>query len=242
MVLRSVVIGLAALMVVPALFAEDINGTIVVTKRLTKRRVTASLPSYQHGTAVALATDTPESPLAFERSRVAVYVEGPGPVETEVAIIGQENRRFGQETVVIPVGSRVSFPNLDPVFHNVFSLSGAKTFDLGNYPRGQTRVVKFDRPGIVFVNCHLHPNMSAAIVVTPNRWKAQVDQFGHFSIHGIPPGNYTIVAWHKAAGIFRRKIEVTAGNVTDVEIMVPVREGGMISARDARDSRMQVGQ
>ena len=94
----------------------------------------------------------------------------------------------------MPVGSTVSFPNNDPVFHNVFSLSNSKSFDLGNYPKGHTRTVTFTKPGIVFVNCHLHPNMSAAILVSPNQWSTKADKAGHFKLQDVPPGKYTVVA------------------------------------------------
>ena len=104
--------------------------------------------------------------------------------------------------IVVPAGSTVSFPNLDPIFHNVFSLSKPKSFDLGNYPKDHTRTVTFPKPGIVIVGCHLHANMSAVIVVTPNRWSTTADAQGHFTLPAVPPGAYTVVAWHKSVGIF----------------------------------------
>ena len=109
---------------------------------------------------------------------------------------------------MIQAGAKVSFPNLDPIFHNVFSLSGAKTFDLGNYPKGDTRMVIFPEPGIVYVNCHLHPNMTATIVVDAKQWNTKADRDGHFVLPDVPPGKYTVVAWHKAAGFFRQQVDV----------------------------------
>jgi plastocyanin len=211
--------------------AERIEGTIVIKKKLTKRRVTAQVPVYQRGPAVELSADREGDPLAFERSRVAVYLEGrfapqASGTDAVAAKLEQVNRRFAPETVVIQAGSRVSFPNNDPIFHNVFSLSGPKTFDLGNYPRGDTRMVMFAEPGIVYVNCHLHPNMTATIVVTPNKWNTQADRDGRFALQDVPPGKYTIVAWHKAAGFFRQAVEVTAGRDENVEFLIPVDESG----------------
>jgi plastocyanin len=202
--------------------AADIDGSIIVKKKLTKRRVTASLPLYQRGPAVELTPDAPEDPLSFERSRVVVYLEGRRPAPPVTAIVDQENRRFGQDTVVIPAGSRVSFPNQDPIFHNVFSLSRAKAFDLGSYPKGETRMVTFNEPGVVYVNCHLHANMAATIVVTPNQWYAKADKDGHFTIRDVPPGTWTVVAWHKAAGFFRKQIEVTAGGGASLDFLIPL--------------------
>ena len=135
-----------------------------------------------------------------------------------------------QETVVIPVGSKVSFPNLDPIFHNVFSLSKPKSFDLGNYPKGDTRTVTFTQPGVVYVNCHLHPNMTGTIVVTPNRWETKADRDGHFHIDDLPPGKYTVVAWHKSAGFFREQVE--AGGT--VEFVIPLAADGTPLVRGTR--------
>jgi hypothetical protein len=141
----------------------------------------------------------------------------------------QENRRFSPEILVVQAGSRVSFPNLDPIFHNVFSLSGARAFDLGNYPKGATRLVSFPEPGIVYVNCHLHANMAATIVVTPNMWNAKSDRDGHFEINDVPPGKYTIVAWHKASGPIRQTVTVAPGKSRkdgNIEFLIPLDENG----------------
>ena len=189
-----------------SLSAADITGSIVIERRLTKRKVTPAAELYQRGTPVALLPEETDS-LGWERSHVAVYVEGPGPSELPDASaatlsLGQQHRRFVPDLLVVPVGATISFPNFDPIFHNVFSLSKPKSFDLGNYPEGQTRKVTFSRPGIVFVNCHLHPNMAASIVIAPNLWRARVDPSGKFVLSGVPPGTYTLVAWHKTAGYF----------------------------------------
>ena len=213
-----------------SLAAESVEGTVVIKKKLTKRRVTASVPLYERGPAVELDPDKEADPLAFERSRVAIYLEGRFPSEPPsneaMAKLEQTNRRFVPDLLVIQAGSKVSFPNLDPIFRNVFSLSGPKTFDLGNYPKGDTRVVAFPEPGIVYVNCHLHPNMSAAIVVAPNKWNTKADPEGRFVLRDVPAGKYTIVAWHKAAGFFRQQVQITAGRDEKVEFLIPVEENG----------------
>jgi len=154
------------------LAGSDIRGTITIGRKLTRHNVTATAGMYQRGVAVELGADAEGDPLAFERSHVAVYLEG-GLSSTAAgavkASIEQRDRRFVPDLVVIPAGSAVSFPNFDPIFHNVFSLSKSRSFDLGNYPRGQTRMVAFPAPGVVAVYCHLHSNMVATIVVAPNR-------------------------------------------------------------------------
>lgn len=79
--------------------------------------------------------------------------------------VGQKNKQFTQETLTIKVGDKVKFTNEDPFFHNVFSLSPVKTFDLGSYPKGENREVAFDKPGKVEVECAIHPNMRMTIEV-----------------------------------------------------------------------------
>jgi plastocyanin len=178
--------------------------------------------------AVELRSDKDQDPLAFERSHVVVYLEGNLPSDKLTAELNQQDRRFSPDLVVIPAGSSVSFANLDPIFHNVFSLSKSKSFDLGNYPKGQSRTVTFPKPGVVFVDCHLHPNMSAVIVVTPNRWSTKVDPSGRFVLSGIRPGTYTVVAWHRAAGFFRKTVRVTETGITTVDFVIPLGAEGVL--------------
>jgi len=211
-----------------ALHAGSVDGLIVIKRKLTKRNVTPTVAPYQRGTAVPLGTTTTEDdPLSFERARVVIYVEGHGPAAKPTTVtLEQKERRFSPDLVVIPAGSSVSFPNLDPIFHNVFSLSKAKSFDLGFYPKDQTRTVAFNEPGIVFVNCHLHPNMAASIVVTPNAWATRSARDGKFSLKDLPPGKYEIVAWHKAAGFFRQTVEVGPSAPAAIQFFIPLDEPG----------------
>jgi plastocyanin len=223
-------IALVAVMSLTAVHAADVEGTIVIQRRLTKRSVTAPASAYQRGANVALGSDRNDDPLAFERSQVVVYLEGQLGSKPVTATMEQKNRRFLPETLVVPVGSEVSFPNLDPIFHNVFSLSKPKTFDLGNYPKDHTRTVTFSKSGIVFVHCRLHPNMGAAIVVSPNQWSAKADAAGRFVLPQVPPGKYTIVAWHKAAGFFRQTVEVAEPRSAPVQFFIPLDENGLAKA------------
>jgi plastocyanin len=206
---------------------QNVTGTIQIKAKLTKRRVTPSVSVYQRGQAVGLGKDPAQDPLEFEQSRVVVYLEGPGPADVEPANpvkykIEQLNRRFAPDLLVVPVGSTVSFPNMDPIFHNLFSLSKPKSFDLGSYDQGESRDVFFPKPGIVEVYCHLHPNMAATIVVTPNRWYAKPDRSGQYRIPDVPPGKYTVVAWHKSAGFFRKAIVVESGHDSTADFFIPI--------------------
>lgn len=212
--------------------AQEVSGKIVITRRLTRRSVTAPVSVYQRGTPVKLSNTPDKNPIAFERSRVVIYLEGiaathpgaatnPGTVEIE-----QINRQFLPDLAVVPVGATVSFPNMDPIFHDVYSLSKAKSFDLGAYDKGQTRRVTFTKPGIVEVYCHLHPNMSATIVVLANRYYARPGPDGEYRISNVPPGHYTLVAWHKTAGFFRKSIDVKPDHTTTADFLIPVDVAG----------------
>ncbi len=206
--------------------AAHIDGTVVIKRRLTRPRVTAPVSSYDRGIAVKLDSGSNLDALAIERSRVVVYLDGQFPTVPATATLEQKNRQFVTDTIVVPVGSTVSFPNRDPIFHNVFSLSKPKSFDLGNYSKDHTRSVDFDKPGIVFVNCHLHPNMAAVIVVSPNQWATKADPAGRFTLQDVPPGSYTIVAWHRAAGFFRQTVRVAKDQAPAVEFIIPLDVGG----------------
>jgi plastocyanin len=225
-IVNTIIVGLGTL--TGLVSGADVRGIITIERKLTPRNVTPAAGLYQRGSPVALESDTHQNALDYERSHVVVYLEGEqrvtsgaaaGPAEME-----QQNRRFSPDLVVIPAGASVSFPNFDPIFHNVFSLSKAKSFDLGNYSKGQTRMVTFPKPGIVAVYCHLHPNMTGTIVVTPNQWGVRVDAAGHYTLADVPPGKYTVVAWHKTGGTFRKTIEVTAGKDSQADFFVPLGE------------------
>jgi plastocyanin len=225
--LVSAVLGCSAL-----LPGADIHGTITIERKLTRHNVTASAGMYQRGVAVELGANPPEDPIAFERSHVAVYIESapsatPLPAaksDAAKASIEQRDRRFVPDLVVVPAGSTVAFPNFDPIFHNVFSLSKAKSFDLGNYPQGQTRMVTFGTPGVVAVYCHLHSNMAATIVVAPNRWATQADENGAFVLKDVPAGTYVVVAWHKTAGTFRKTVTTDGVSPAETNFTLPFVE------------------
>ncbi|HEY4357702.1 MAG TPA: carboxypeptidase regulatory-like domain-containing protein [Acidobacteriaceae bacterium] len=209
--------------------AQNITGTITIDRKLTKPSVTASIPIYQRGVVVKLGKDATPDPLAFERSRVVVFLEGAAasPASAEHAgpfVMQQVNREFSPEVLVVPAGAAVNFPNMDPVFHNIFSLSKPKMFDLGSYDQGESRRVVFPKPGVVSVYCHLHPNMAATIIVTPNRWYAKPDASGNYKMENVPPGHYTVVAWHRATGFLRKPVVVEAGHDLDVSFTLPLTE------------------
>ncbi|HEU5040039.1 MAG TPA: plastocyanin/azurin family copper-binding protein [Gemmatimonadales bacterium] len=134
----------------------------------------------------------------------------PAPVTAE---IGTSDKAFSPHVLVVPAGSTVGFPNHDPFNHNVFSLSEENPFDLGLYSRGETRSVRFARPGIVRVYCNVHAQMSAIVVVRDNPWFVQPASDGSFSLPGVPAGDYTLHLWHERAEEVSREITVPAAGL-----------------------------
>src|SRR5436190_19600134 len=134
--------------------------------------------------------------------RSVVYLESAprGAFETNDsgrAIMDQRNETFVPHILAITTGTTVDFPNSDRFFHNVFSLSKTKRFDLGRYAAGGSRSVTFDRPGIVRVFCEIHTHMSAFILVFSHPFFALTEPDGRYRIDNVPPGTYSVVAWHE---------------------------------------------
>jgi len=142
------------------------------------------------------------------------------PVKAEITTSQKE---LSPHVLVVPVGSTVSFPNHDSFNHNVFSLSEENPFDLGLYGRGKTRSVRFTRPGIVQIYCNVHAQMSAIVVVRDNPWFTQPQSDGTFSLKNVPPGSYTLHAWHERVPEVTRQIEVPAGGLTDLSLGLDAR-------------------
>ena len=129
--------------------------------------------------------------------------------------LAQRSQAFDPRVVVVSVGSKVEFPNLDPIYHNVFSVSPTKRFDLGKYPRGQSRTVEFTKPGLVNVYCDIHSDMTAFILVVPNRAWARPGPDGRFELRKLPPGRYQLTWWHPDFRGDHTSVEVpVAGDVT----------------------------
>lgn len=133
----------------------------------------------------------------------------------------QINRRFIPEVLPVLVGTTVDFPNFDPFFHNAFSYSKPKKFDLGRYPTGQTRSVKFDKPGSVRVFCEIHSDMNCFILVLKNPFFAYSNPDGSFKISNVPAGKYTLKVWHKSSERGSRTVSVPVEGTLAVDL----REG-----------------
>ncbi len=161
-----------------------------------------------------------------EISNVVVYLQGmpTTPVPQRQYELRQEGELFLPHVLPIGRGARVSFVNADPYYHNVFSLSRVGTFDLGRFPRGQSRDRQFLEPGLVKVFCHLHSEMSAVIMVLNHPWFATPGSDGGFVLANVPAGRHTIAAWHERIGEARTAVDVPAGGTAKVEFVLPVIE------------------
>jgi plastocyanin len=166
---------------------------------------------------------------APDRRRSVVYLEtaprGAFDVPSDRhARMDQRNERFYPHVLAITAGTWVDFPNGDRTYHNVFSLSKTKEFNLGRYAAGHSKAVLFDQPGLVRVFCEIHSHMSAFILVFAHRYFAVTDDDGRYRIEGVPPGTYTLVAWNEGIrGDGPRRV-ITVGDQTgDVEADFTIR-------------------
>jgi plastocyanin len=148
---------------------------------------------------------------------VVVWIPGltigaPAPPRASVT---SRDKRFEPRTLVVPKGTRVTFPNVDPIYHNAFSLSPGNAFDLGLYRKGASREATLARPGVVRVYCNIHPEMASAIVVTDGDAATVAGADGTFRLAGIPPGTHEVRLWSDIAGERVEKLVFEAGKTTD---------------------------
>jgi plastocyanin len=160
---------------------------------------------------------------------VVVYVTGfEEPPPAAVPEMRQHGKQFLPTLLAITAGQTVSFPNGDPFFHNVFSLSPARRFDLGQFKQGEAQAKQFPKPGVVEVYCNIHPEMAATILILPNRRFAVARSDGSFRLEGVPPGTWTIYAYDRLAERpARAEITVLPGQAAEVNLAVEeTRTGG----------------
>jgi plastocyanin len=134
------------------------------------------------------------------------------------AIVDQRQKAFLPHVSVITAGTTVQFPNNDSVFHNVFAYFDAKKFDLGMYPRGASKSVTFDKPGVVALLCNVHSEMSAYIVVVDTPYYAVCDREGRFMLKDVPPGQYTVHAWHEGGETAAQSLKLTGSTTLSLSV------------------------
>jgi plastocyanin len=203
----------------------QIVGTVEISAALASRRANFRIYGDARG---AVAPRVPANELASELRNVVVYLQSdpgtalPPAADSIIAVMSQTGERFAPHVLPVVQGTRVEFPNYDDLYHNVFSLSRARTFDLGRYPKGATKSVTFTKPGMVQVFCHIHADMSGVVVVLPNRYYAIPDSAGRYTLRDVPPGDYTMVGWHERTKPVQHRVRVTAGGTAQVNFKLPL--------------------
>lgn len=194
--------------------AGDLKGKVILTKAADKSAAGGLSSFYRRPAAENRSGDSGPEVVAFLKS----FNGQKKPTPVENARLVQRNEDFEPHTLVVTVGSTVGFPNMDSIYHNVFSFSKAKTFDLGRYAQGKTKTVTFDKPGIVEIFCEIHSNMKATIVVVPNDYYAVVSKNGNFLIPDIPPGKYTLGVWRNSFDVKEYEITIPVDGDADITI------------------------
>lgn len=143
----------------------------------------------------------------------------------EQPIIDQKDMAFHPHVLPVLIGEPVGFPNSDPLFHNVYSNNEVKRFDLGMYPKGQSKEITFDKPGIVELRCKVHSEMQAFILIKKNPYFAVVQRDGSFTIQNVPIGSHTIEFWHPKAAPVTREITVESGSTAELAVEFTKRRG-----------------
>jgi len=133
----------------------------------------------------------------------------------------QRNETFVPHVLAIRTGTTVDFPNSDRIYHNVFSLSPTRKFDLGRYAVGRSKAVRFDRPGVVRVFCDIHSHMSAFILVFAHRYFAVTQPDGTFQLPPVPAGTYMLAGWFEGEVRANRQVVVRSGETTVADLPVP---------------------
>lgn len=159
----------------------------------------------------------------LDASGVVVWLTAPAgsaihSTSKQKKVITQRNKRFAPHIVAVETGSEVDFPNEDPFFHNVFSIYNGKRFDLGLYASGETRPVNFNRVGISYIFCNIHPQMSAVVISVETPYFAVSDRLGNYVIGNVPAGSYRLNFWHERAkpetlALLSRQVQIGAAGL-----------------------------
>ncbi len=220
---RAAWVAVAVASVLPAVGAQAPEGGAVAGRVVLAGRI-RGVPLPSNAYQPRSVNRRGDAPLPEIRN-VVVYLKDAafaGVLPTTRTQIWQSNEAFTPRVVVITRGSTIDFPNGDPIFHNVFSLSAAATFDLGRFPQGSSRSRVFDKAGLVKVYCHLHSHMSATILVLDHPYYTVPEADGAFTLAGIPSGRHTLVAWHERVGERTSVVQIETGRTTLADLSLPV--------------------
>ena len=214
--------GLASLLVLTAAIVPAQPRLGAIRGRVEVQRVFA-VPE-RRPTVSELGTPPPREIPDLRRTVVYLEIAPAAALESREparARIDQRNETFLPHVLPVDAGTVVDFPNNDTTYHNVFSLSKPRPFDLGRYARGKSKWVRFDRPGVVRVFCDIHSHMSAFVLVFSHPYYSKAEADGRYRIDNIPPGTYTVAAWHEGETRATRMVTVPPqGGDVDLDFIV----------------------
>jgi hypothetical protein len=204
----AIIVAALALLVAPSA-AGVIRGVLVTSAHGTRAHgaadsSAAAKPALQRGAndAVIYLAQVPQK-VEKKLTHRGLFRKAPRPPR-----IVQTKLRFVPRVLAAAVGTAVEFENLDRVYHNAFSVSAAKRFDLGKYAPGTIDTVTFDHVGVANLHCDIHPDESGFVVVVPNHAFARPDSLGRFTLPKLPRGQYTVRVWHPRLGEITRTVEM----------------------------------
>jgi plastocyanin len=159
--------------------------------------------------------------LSTQPPLAVVYLDGAFPESASLPTkqVTQKDLTFIPALLPVRVGTKVEFPNLDDTYHNIFSYSPAKRFDLGRY-RPEERPVPsqvFDKPGLVTLRCDIHEHMRGLILVLNTPYFVMTDTAGHFRLNGLPAGHYTLKTWIDSRTTREKPVDLKNGQTLDVD-------------------------
>lgn len=192
----------------------SVSGLVRAPRSEVPTRTVAPYPSRQVGRA-ARPSPAGTTVLYLKTAPAAPFAPTPSTA------IAQRDETFAPRLVAVTQGSSVSFPNGDGFFHNVFSLSRFAQFNLGRYPRGETRSWRFAQAGVVKVFCEIHAQMSATVLIFDHPFFTLADADGRFRLDGVPAGDHQLAAWHDRGGEQTRSVTVVAGQSTTTDFVWP---------------------
>ena len=184
--------------------------------------VTLPKPSFDRGLNQRYATAPDVAMAPTNPPAAVVYLEGDfkgqGNVPKSAAQVAQKNVAFAPDLLPVLVGTAVEFPNMDETYHNVFSYSKTKRFDLGRYRKDEKpSVVVFDKPGAVTIHCEIHERMRGTILVLETPYFLKTDTAGRYRLEHLPPGNYVLKAWVAGDDVRQRPVELKTGMTLHVD-------------------------
>ncbi len=199
----------------------------------------AQVPSFYFPTPAPIAPPAPPTPVppgAVQVEMVMITGDQRSPGTDTVSwipdmratgtgdhiAVSQKDKQFEPRLAVVSTGSTIDFPNYDRVFHNVFSLSTPKSFDLGLYRKGKSKSVSFEQPGLVQVYCNIHPHMAAYLMVVDSRSHAVADDDGKLLLRDIPVGRQTVKGWNVRGGMWSRQVQVRPGRTSLLNVEIDI--------------------